>query len=130
MRCSVFAASDLHSVMSRKHTEELNKNTCHQVGIGMNATFRRLMAAGMMVTLGASCSTAYDAYGRPVSVVDPGMAALGVAAAGIAGYALANNNNRNRGYHRGHRGYYDNRRYHAHNNRRHFHAPPRHVRYW
>ena len=99
----------------------------------MNATFRRLMAAGMMVTLGASCSTAYDAYGRPVSVVDPGMAALGVAAAGVAGYALANSNNGNRGYYRPNRGYYNNRGYYGYNRGYYGHNryyAPRQVRYW
>jgi hypothetical protein len=99
---------------------------------GMKTNFLRLIAAGLIATFGVSCSTAYDAYGRPISVVDPGMAALGVAAAGIAGYAIANNNNRsyrghgyNRGYsnYRGygsHRGYsnYSNRRYYSHTSSR------------
>jgi len=60
-----------------------------------------------MIT-GVSCMTTYDAYGRPVQSVDPGMAALGVAAAGIAGYAIANNQRRDRGYHRN-RGYHHHR---------------------
>ncbi|MCB1210124.1 MAG: hypothetical protein KDK97_12385 [Verrucomicrobiales bacterium] len=54
--------------------------------------FIRWVAAGMLAVMGASCTTAYDAYGRPQSVVDPGVAVLGVAAAGLAGYALANRN--------------------------------------
>lgn len=44
---------------------------------------------------GVGCTTTYDYYGRPVQSVDPGMAAVGVAAAGILGYAIgANNSNR------------------------------------
>ena len=45
-----------------------------------------------------SCVTTYDAYGRPVQTVDPGMAVAGVAAAGLIGYAIAD------GHHHG--GYY------------------------
>lgn len=60
--------------------------------------------------------TTYDAYGRPVQSVDPGLAVAGVAAAGLIGYAAANNNDRHtttrtryveRNYYRGHRGHYD-----------------------
>jgi hypothetical protein len=36
--------------------------------------------------------TTYDAYGRPVQSVDPGLAAAGVVAAGLIGYAVAANN--------------------------------------
>ncbi len=42
--------------------------------------------------------TTYDGYGRPVQSVDPGLAVAGVAAAGLVGYAAANNNN-HRGRH-------------------------------
>ena len=38
-----------------------------------------------------SCMTTYDAYGRPVETVDPGLAVAGIAAAGLIGYAAANN---------------------------------------
>ena len=34
--------------------------------------------------------TTYDTYGRPQQTVDPGVAIAGVAAAGLVGYALAN----------------------------------------
>jgi len=96
----------------------------------MKATLQRLIAAVMLVTLGVSCTTAYDAYGRPVSVVDPGMAALGIAAAGVAGYALTNNN-RNRNWNRNHqRGFYDNRRSLGHHHRRQCNPPARPIRYW
>lgn len=51
--------------------------------------------------------TTYDANGRPVQSVDPGLAVAGVAAAGILGYAAAKNND----HHRSNRGYYNGRGY-------------------
>jgi hypothetical protein len=39
-----------------------------------------------------SCMTTYDANGNPVQSVDPALAVAGVAAAGLIGYAVANNN--------------------------------------
>ncbi len=60
------------------------------------------MYAALLVPLGMSmsCMTTYDAYGRPVQTVDPGLAVAGVAAAGLIGYAAGNNNNHH------HHGYY------------------------
>ena len=59
---------------------------------------------------GVSCMTTYDAYGRPVQSVDPGAAAAGVAAAGLIGYAIGQNNERDHHHHYHHhrprRGYY------------------------
>lgn len=52
----------------------------------------RLTALLACVTLSASCTTSYDAYGTPRQSVDPGVALMGVAAAGLVGYALANDN--------------------------------------
>ena len=56
----------------------------------------------------SSCMTTYDAQGRPVQSVDPGLAVAGVAAAGLVGYAAGNNHNDrhyyNDGYYGG--GYY------------------------
>jgi len=49
-----------------------------------------------------SCMTTYDSAGYPVQSVDPGLAVAGAAAAGLIGYALANDND----HHHGHRGYY------------------------
>lgn len=57
---------------------------------------------------GTSCMTTYDAYGRPVQSVDPGAAAVGIAAAGLAGYAIGQNNEHRHHYH-----YYP-RPYHRH----------------
>jgi hypothetical protein len=52
-----------------------------------------------------SCMTTYDAYGRPVQSVDPGLAVAGVAAAGLIGYALADDDNDHRQYHTSSGGY-------------------------
>jgi hypothetical protein len=53
--------------------------------------------AVLLASLGSSvsCVTSYDAYGRPLQTVDPALAVAGIAAAGLIGYAAANNNNSN-----------------------------------
>jgi hypothetical protein len=53
------------------------------------------------VSSSVSCMTTYDAYGRPVETVDPGLAVAGIAAAGLIGYAAANNPSHYRDYPRG-----------------------------
>lgn len=60
----------------------------------------------MIGIFSASCTTAYDSYGRPIQTVDPGAAVAGAAAAGIIGYSLGHDNDHYRrdGYYRG--GYY------------------------
>lgn len=76
-----------------------------------------ILALASAISLGGvSCMTTYDAYGRPVQSVDPGAAAVGMAAAGVLGYALANDHNHHSGhyhggYHRpyGYRPYYGGR---------------------
>ncbi len=71
-----------------------------------NRIFRRfrhaacLALAGLVAISGSSCTTTYDYYGRPVQSVDPGVAMAGIAAAGLVGYALANDR------HHHHGGYY------------------------
>ena len=62
---------------------------------------------------GTSCMTTYDSYGRPVQSVDPGAAVAGAAAAGVLGYAIGRDNDRDHHHHHGgyyrpryHRGYY------------------------
>ncbi len=52
----------------------------------------RLTALLACVSLSTSCMTTYDAYGQPRQSVDPGLAVMGVAAAGLVGYALGNDN--------------------------------------
>lgn len=52
----------------------------------------RLTTLLACAALSASCTTSYDAYGTPRQSVDPGVALMGVAAAGLVGYALANDN--------------------------------------
>lgn len=93
----------------------------HAVYPSMKTTIQRFVLAGLMLSLGASCTTAYDAYGRPRTVVEPGAAVLGAAAAGLAGYAIASNRgDRHRNYSRhrshGHRSYsrYDGHHHSGH----------------
>ena len=50
--------------------------------------------------------TTYDAYGRPVQSVDPGLAIAGIAAAGLIGYALADSHGGHRGYGGGYGGHH------------------------
>lgn len=72
-----------------------------------------LAALIAVIATSTSCMTTYDAAGRPVQSVDPGVAVAGVAAAGVLGYALANDNN-----------------HHYHNNSYYYRRPPhRHYRY-
>lgn len=69
--------------------------------------FTRLLAAGILATgvlAGTSCTTTYDAWGRPQQSVDPGVAIAGAAAAGLLGYALADNHHDH--YHGGYYGPY------------------------
>ena len=73
--------------------------------------FRGSLLTVLIVVVGASmsCMTTYDSAGRPVQSVDPGAAVAGAAAAGVLGYALANDNDDD--YYRG--PYYRGRHYHG-----------------
>lgn len=66
-----------------------------------------LILAGAISLVSTNCTTTYDAYGNPRQSVDPGTAVAGAAAAGVLGYAIANNrdNDNNRNYHNNHRGH-------------------------
>jgi hypothetical protein len=66
-----------------------------------------LCALLFAVLSGTSCMTTYDSAGRPVQSVDPAVAVAGAAAAGLVGYAIANDNRRHHhhGYYRPHHGY-------------------------
>ena len=80
----------------------------------ISRVFRGSAVVLLISAIGASvsCMTTYDAYGRPVQSVDPAAATAGVVAAGLLGYALADDNHnhynnhhyRNGHYYRG--GYY------------------------
>lgn len=63
---------------------------------------RLLRLAGVLgiACLAGSCTTTYDAYGRPVETVTPEGAAIAAVAAGFIGYAIADGNNH--GYYRNH----------------------------
>ena len=93
----------------------------------MKTYLQRIIAALLLAATGVSCTTAYDAYGRPRSVVEPGTAALGMAAAGLAGYAIANNRNNNRYSNRGYG--YNNYRYSGYNRSHNHHSPYRYSSY-
>lgn len=75
-----------------------------------------LAALALSVVAGTSCMTTYDSAGRPVQSVDPGMAVAGAAAAGLAGYAIANSNKKNYYYGPGysHYGGYSHGGYYRH----------------
>jgi len=66
---------------------------------GMDTRTSKFFRFASAITLVAAiftctnCATTYDAYGRPQQSVDPGVAIAGVAAAGLLGYALAENHN-------------------------------------
>ena len=68
--------------------------------------FRGSTIVVLISAIGASvsCMTTYDAYGRPVQSVDPAAATAGVVAAGLLGYALADDHHDhyNNHYHNGH----------------------------
>jgi len=69
-------------------------------GVKNKYSLLRLPTVALLVICIASsvsCMTTYDAYGRPLQTVDPGLAVAGIAAAGLIGYAASNNN----GHHHG-----------------------------
>lgn len=73
----------------------------------MKKSLHRLLLVLLLPAL-ASCTTAYDAYGRPRQVVEPGAALIGAAAVGLIAYGLASsnrNNRRHQGGSCGHQGY-------------------------
>lgn len=80
----------------------------------MKALFVRFVLPIALLSSAVSCTTAYDAYGNPRTVVTPEGAVLGAAAVGLLAYGLAENNNHRHhrhyrhSHHRGHyhRGYY------------------------
>ena len=70
----------------------------------MNKLQQITLALSAALTL-TSCTTTYDASGRPVQTVDAGAAVVGIVAAGVIGAAIANNNSSKR-YHKGHQSHY------------------------
>jgi hypothetical protein len=60
----------------------------------------RLTSLLACVTLSTSCYTTYDSYGNARQSVDPGVALMGVAAAGLVGYARADDNHNHNHYSR------------------------------
>ena len=83
---------------------------------GMNTLSLKFLRLASVVTFAAaalttSCTTSYDAYGRPQQTVDPGVALAGVAAAGMVGYALADDNHHHNYYNHGYGHYRGGHRY-------------------
>ena len=76
----------------------------------MKSLILKFVAVVTVALTATSCMTTYDAYGRPVQSVDSAVAATGVVAAGVLGYALANDNDNHHHHHHG--GYYGRRRGH------------------
>lgn len=72
-------------------------------------TITTWILTGALAITSLSCTTTYDAYGNPRQSVDPGTAAAGVAAAGVIGYALAKDKDKNK--HRSHNHRVGDRRY-------------------
>lgn len=64
----------------------------------------RWASLAVFATASVSCMTTYDSAGRPVQSVDPAVAVAGAAAAGLVGYAIANDNDNYHHHHHG--GYY------------------------
>lgn len=90
-------------------------------------------AALVLAVTSTSCMTTYDAYGRPVQTVDPGLAVAGIAAAGLIGYAIAEGDDddcHDRGYYRG--GYHRPYRGHGYYAPPSYHCAPNygHYPYW
>jgi len=56
---------------------------------------RSILASVLLCFAASSCTTAYDAHGRPRQVVDPAAALIGAAVVGLVAYGLANSNDRN-----------------------------------
>lgn len=77
-----------------------------------------LVLLGSLALTGASCTTTYDAHGRPVQSVDPAAAAIGAVAIGVAGYAIGHNNSDN---------YHGHHKHHGHHKKH--HRPPHHRRH-
>ncbi len=86
---------------------------------GMRRTLLTTAIASACLLGGVSCTTMYDAQGNPRQVVSPEGAALAAVAAGVIGYAIADDNDHHhhrkykkyRHYGHGYRGGYGYGRY-------------------
>ena len=81
----------------------------------MKNSFPLFRLSALLVCIGSSvsCMTSYDAYGNQRQSVDPGVALVGVAAAGLVGYALANDHDDNARYRSGYGGTYSSGSYYT-----------------
>jgi len=76
----------------------------------MKTLLLKAIAAVLIGVSASSCTTTYDAYGAPRQTVDPLAAA---AVAGVAGYAIGQNNGGKYYYGRPYYGYYGRPYYYA-----------------
>jgi hypothetical protein len=74
----------------------------------VKTNIQRFLLAALMLTMGVGCSTVYDPYGYPHTVVEPEGAILGAAAAGLIGYGLGRSYDHgyHHHHHHGYHGYY------------------------
>ena len=85
----------------------------------MFKTGSRLITALLVASLGVGCTTAYDHYGRPRQVIEPGAAIIGAAAIGLLAYGLASS---------GHREHHEPRyQSHGYGQRHHYRPAPCHY---
>jgi hypothetical protein len=90
----------------KQFSNAMNTPNRNCVSSRMKSILHRLILAVTMAVMGVSCSTVYDQYGRPRTVVEPGAAILGAAAAGLIGYGLAGGFDGGHHHHHGHHCYY------------------------
>lgn len=79
-----------------------------------------LSSALVLALAGVSCTTTYDAYGRPVQSVDPAIALAGIVAAGAIGYAIADDRS-SRKSHRNHHSRSSCHSHHSHHSHHYSH---------
>lgn len=83
----------------------------------MKKPLHRLALSILLLCTSVSCTTTYDAQGRPRQVVDPAAALIGVAVVGLIAYGIASSDddddrhqrrcqNSGHGYRGGRRSYY------------------------
>lgn len=61
--------------------------------------------AGAIATMGVSCTTSYDQYGRAQPAVTPGGALLGAAAIGAIAYSVGKDRGKHKAHHSSSHGY-------------------------
>ena len=68
----------------------------------MKRLMTQLGLAGVIATMGVSCTTSYDQYGRAQPAVSPGGALLGAVAIGAIAYSVGKDNGKHKSHHSSH----------------------------